>query len=213
LDDATFRRDSRLEIMVSSLSEPAAASMSGTASPRTTLRVFHEARPDALLRELTEGAKIVRELAAIGVRFERFNFDHPVIATEDQTALLDAYREVVERVRQVSGYVAVDVVRVVKGTPNRESIRKTFCAEHRHLDDEVRYFVEGSGAFYLRPSGHVYMLICVRGDFLSLPAGARHWFDMGPDPDFTAIRWFNTTAGWVPQYTGDTIAERFPPYE
>jgi 1,2-dihydroxy-3-keto-5-methylthiopentene dioxygenase len=109
--------------------------------------------------------------------------------------------------------VTVDVVRIVKGAPDAASIRNTFRAEHRHLDDEVRYFVEGSGAFYLRPSGRVYMLVCVRGDFLCLPARARHWFDSGPDPEFTAIRWFTTPRGWMPQFTGDSIAERFPPYE
>jgi 1,2-dihydroxy-3-keto-5-methylthiopentene dioxygenase len=33
---------------------------------------------------------------------------------------------------------------------------------------------------------------------------------MGPDPEFTAIRFFTSTEGWVAQFTGDTIAQRFP---
>ena len=52
-----------------------------------------------------------------------------------------------------------------------------------------------------------------RGELISVPAGTGHWFDMGPDPEFTAIRWFNNQTGWVPQFTGDAIAKRFPTYD
>ncbi len=33
---------------------------------------------------------------------------------------------------------------------------------------------------------------------------------MGPNPYFIAIRLFTNPAGWVANFTGDTIAERFP---
>jgi 1,2-dihydroxy-3-keto-5-methylthiopentene dioxygenase len=92
-------------------------------------------------------------------------------------------------------------------------MRQKFLAEHAHTEDEVRFFVEGSGAFYLHLSGKVYQAICVRGDLISVPAGTPHWFDMGPDPEFTAVRWFNNQEGWVPQYSGTEIAARFPKYE
>jgi 1,2-dihydroxy-3-keto-5-methylthiopentene dioxygenase len=36
---------------------------------------------------------------------------------------------------------------------------------------------------------------------------------MGANPEFTAIRWFNNPEGWVGDFTGDPIAERFPLYE
>ncbi len=51
------------------------------------------------------------------------------------------------------------------------------------------------------------------GDLIGVPAGTTHWFDMGPDPEFTAIRMFENTEGWTPVYTGDPIAARFPKYE
>jgi 1,2-dihydroxy-3-keto-5-methylthiopentene dioxygenase len=92
-------------------------------------------------------------------------------------------------------------------------LRAKFLAEHSHKDDEVRYFVEGSGAFYLRAKDSVYQAICIKGDLLFVPALARHWFDMGANPEFTAIRWFNNPEGWVGDFTGDPIAERFPLYE
>jgi 1,2-dihydroxy-3-keto-5-methylthiopentene dioxygenase len=187
--------------------------MSVTTELRTVLRIFDENRPDAPLRESTDGAEIARELAAVGVRFERWTADAPLAADADEAEILAAYKSSVERVQKDGGYQTVDVLRLAKGTPNTEPVRKKFLDEHSHTEDEVRFFVEGSGAFYLRLAGHVYQAICVRGDLLSVPAGTRHWFDMGPDPEFTALRWFNNQEGWIPQFTGDTIAAQFPRYE
>jgi 1,2-dihydroxy-3-keto-5-methylthiopentene dioxygenase len=187
--------------------------MSVTTELRTTLRIFDENHPDAPPRELTDGDEIARELNAVGVRFERWNVDQAVPPGADQAAILDAYRSSVERIQRDGGYATVDVLSLAKGTPNTEPIRKKFLDEHAHTEDEVRFFVAGSGAFYLRLAGNVYQAVCVRGDLLSVPAGTRHWFDMGPDPEFTAIRWFNNQEGWVPQFTGDGIAARFPRYE
>jgi 1,2-dihydroxy-3-keto-5-methylthiopentene dioxygenase len=187
--------------------------MSVTTELHTTLRVFDEAQPAAPARELTDGDEIARELAAVGVRFERWSVDRQLPPGADQAAILDAYRSSVERIQQDGGYETVDVLQLAKGAPNTEPIRQKFLNEHAHSEDEVRFFVAGSGAFYLRLGGRVYQTICVRGDLLSVPAGTRHWFDMGPDPEFTAIRWFNNQTGWVPQFTGDDIASRFPRYE
>jgi 1,2-dihydroxy-3-keto-5-methylthiopentene dioxygenase len=187
--------------------------MSLTTDLRTALRIFDENEPAAPLRECTDGAEIARELAAVGVRFERWDAETPIAADADEAAILAAYKTAVARVQAEGGYATVDVLRLAKGTPNIEPLRLKFLDEHSHSEDEVRFFVEGSGAFYLRLAGNVYQAICVRGDLISVPAGTRHWFDMGPDPQFTALRWFNNQTGWVPQYTGDAIAARFPRYE
>jgi len=56
----------------------------------------------------------------------------------------------------------------------------------------------------------VYEVSCERGDLISVPAGTRHWFDMGPAPSFVAIRLFINPEGWVASFTGSDIAERFP---
>jgi 1,2-dihydroxy-3-keto-5-methylthiopentene dioxygenase len=77
----------------------------------------------------------------------------------------------------------------------------------------VRLFVEGAAMFYLRAGGKVYMTLCERNDLISVPAGTRHWFDMGPEPNFTAIRMFTTPDGWVARFTDDPIAARFPAFD
>jgi 1,2-dihydroxy-3-keto-5-methylthiopentene dioxygenase len=53
-------------------------------------------------------------------------------------------------------------------------------------------------------------MLCEKDDLISVPANTPHWFDMGPNPSFTAIRLFNNPEGWVAQFTGDRIAGRFP---
>jgi len=52
-------------------------------------------------------------------------------------------------------------------------------------------------------------VLCTKGDLISVPANTPHWFDMGPNPNFTAIRLFNNPEGWVANFTGSDIAQRF----
>jgi len=180
---------------------------------RSKLSVYDEDRPAPPRVETTDAVEIARLLGEVGVRFERWKAEASLAADADQDAILAAYRSSIARVQADGGYGTVDVVRLAKGTPNTEPMRKKFLDEHTHSEDEVRFFVEGSGAFYLHLGGKVYQAVCVRGDLLSVPAGTRHWFDMGPDPEFTAIRFFNNQEGWVAQFTGDDIGARFPKYE
>jgi 1,2-dihydroxy-3-keto-5-methylthiopentene dioxygenase len=187
--------------------------MSSTTALQSTLRVYDELAPHAPLVHTSDGAEIARELGAVGIRFERWDATTELAPDADQAAVLAAYAASVARVQADGGYGTVDVLRLAKGTPNIAPMREKFLREHAHTEDEVRFFVAGSGAFYLHLHGKVFQAICVRGDLISVPAGTTHWFDMGPDPEFTAIRWFNDQAGWVPEYTGSDIASRFPLYE
>ena len=184
--------------------------MTAATLPATILRVFDDTDPSAPRIESTDRAAIARELAAIGCRFERWEASVQLAPDADQAAILAAYAGDVQRLMDESGYASADVLTMKKGTPNTEPIRAKFLNEHTHAEDEIRFFVEGSATFYLRKGGKVYQTICVRGDLLGVPAGTTHWFDMGSDPEFTAIRFFMTQAGWVANFTGDPIAERFP---
>jgi len=127
-----------------------------------------------------------------------------------QAEVLAAYRSEIERLVAERGYRSVDVVSLDPAYPDREALRRKFLAEHTHADDEVRFFVAGSGLFTLHAAGRVYAVLCEQDDLISVPAGVPHWFDMGSAPAFTCIRLFNDPAGWVAQFTGDDIAARFP---
>ena len=180
---------------------------------QSKLDVYDEKAPYTLLVTTTDGAEIARRLGEVGVRFERWTAEAELPPNADQIAVLAAYTSSVARVQRDGGYGTVDVLRLARGTPDTAPIRAKFLAEHVHSEDEVRFFVEGAGAFYLHLKGNVYQAICVRGDLISVPAGTPHWFDMGPDPAFTAIRWFNNQEGWVPNFSGSDIAMNFPMYQ
>jgi 1,2-dihydroxy-3-keto-5-methylthiopentene dioxygenase len=182
------------------------------------LLVYPESQPDRLLSSTGDGAEIARQLARHGIRFERWTCTPlPDTATSEQ--VLAAYAAEVERVVSEGGYRHVDVARLRPdpsdpGWPDKaRAARAKFLEEHRHAEDEVRFFVEGSGLFVLRLDGEVLQILCERGDLLSVPAGTRHWFDMGTEPSFCAIRFFGTTEGWVATFTGDPIAARFPTFD
>jgi len=181
-----------------------------TAIATTSLHIYGEDSPEAPVLESVDGERIAAELASIGVRFERWTADADLPKGADQAAVIEAYRSSIDRLMKECGYRSVDVVRVERGAPNVEAMRTKFLDEHTHSEDEVRFFVEGRGAFYLHGGKHVYRVVCVRGDLISVPAGTKHWFDMGPDPEFTAVRLFENQDGWVAQFTGSTIAQGFP---
>ncbi len=157
-------------------------------------------------------ARIEDVLAATGVRFEQWP-SRALPPGADQAEVLTAFASEVERLKAENGYRTVDVIRMTPDHPERGALREKFLSEHRHSEDEVRFFVEGEGLFTLRDEDRVYAVLCREGDLISVPAGMRHWFDMGPSPRFTAIRLFVEPAGWVADFTGDTIADRFPRHE
>lgn len=142
--------------------------------------------------------------------FERWRAQTPVAPGAPQAEVLAAYRPEIDRLVAERGYRSVDVVSLDPAHPEREALRRKFLAEHTHADDEVRFFVAGSGLFTLHAAGRVYAVLCEQDDLISVPAGLPHWFDMGSAPAFTCIRLFNDPAGWVARFTGDEIAMRFP---
>ncbi|GAB6067574.1 acireductone dioxygenase [Methylothermus subterraneus] len=157
--------------------------------------------------------EIATRLKCIGVQFERWQADRELAEEASQDAILAAYAEAIERLKAAYGFQAADVICVTPKHPELEALRRKFLAEHTHSDFEVRFFVAGRGLFYLHPDAKVYAVLCEAGDLLSVPAGIKHWFDLGERPALKVIRLFTTPEGWVAQYTGSRIAERFPKLE
>lgn len=174
------------------------------------LRIFDDNAPGAPMLETGDAAAIARELGAIGVRFERW--DSPVTFDADAApeAILDAYRPYLDRLMGDSGAGSADVVKMTPDHPQRAALREKFLNEHIHTEDEIRFFVRGSGHFVMHTQGRVYDALCGQGDLIAVPANIRHWFDAGAEPDFIALRIFTDQAGWVAHFTGDAISARFP---
>ena len=162
--------------------------------------------------QTTDPELIASELAARGLRFERWATRAPLGAATPEAEILANYAPEITRVQAEGGYGTVDAISIHADHPERVSLRQKFLAEHTHAEDEVRFFVEGRGLFCIHAAEteEVLQVLCERNDWISVPAGTRHWFDMGAKPQFTALRFFNNSEGWVAQFTGDQIASRFP---
>jgi len=176
------------------------------------LRIYDDTAPDAPLLDTQDGAVIATELRKIGVTFERWQATQPVAPGASQDEVFAAYRADIDRLVAERGFKSVDVASIAPDNPNRAELRKKFLDEHFHKEDEVRFFVAGSGLFTLHVGDKVYEIECVKDDLIAVPDGITHWFDMGDEPSFVAIRFFTEADGWVGHFTGTDIAQKFPRY-
>ncbi|MGH8086494.1 MAG: 1,2-dihydroxy-3-keto-5-methylthiopentene dioxygenase [Lysobacter sp.] len=177
------------------------------------LRIFSDNEPGTALLATDDHAAMARELARIGVGFEQWQASAAVAPGDSPETIMDAYRADIDRLVAQRGFKSVDVVSIAPDNPNREQMRAKFLDEHFHKEDEVRFFAAGSGLFTLHVGDRVYEILCEAGDLVAVPDGTTHWFDMGPEPSFVAIRFFTEPDGWVGHFTGTDIAQRFPRYE
>lgn len=178
----------------------------------SALTVYAENEPGS--GETTTDFSAIREaLAGIGVQFERWTAPCELASDAGQEAVISAYRDSIERLKQQYGFQSVDVVSLNPDHPDKDAFRQKFLAEHVHDDFEVRFFIDGQGLFYLHSGGKVYAVLCEKGDLISVPADTTHWFDMGERPFFKCIRLFTTPEGWVARFTGSEIARSFPTFD
>ena len=161
----------------------------------------------------TDRATIVARLQSIGVEFEYWQADRELADDAKQDTVLAAYRDAIQALNARYGFRSIDVVSLTPEHPDAAALRNKFLAEHTHADFEVRFFVDGSGLFYLHVGDKIYMVLCERGDLISVPANTTHWFDMGTRPFFKCIRFFTTPDGWLGEFTGSDIAARFPDFD
>ena len=176
------------------------------------LQVFDATGEAAQLPKLTtnDPTVIAAELAERGIGFERWPARAELPAGAGPDAVLAAYAQEIQAVHARGSYPTVDAIRMTPDHPDREALRQKFLSEHTHAEDEVRFFVEGRGLFCLHLGEEVLQVLCEADDWISVPAGTKHWFDMGAEPSFCAIRFFDNPEGWVAQFSGDPIADRFP---
>ncbi|SDK04710.1 1,2-dihydroxy-3-keto-5-methylthiopentene dioxygenase [Nonomuraea jiangxiensis] len=184
----------------------------------TYLTVYTDDEQPETLLESDDAAEIAATLKEIDVVLRHWQVAGDLPEDAGQEEILAAYRAEVDRVIAEEGYTFVDVAQLHPDDsadwPERAAAaRQKFLNEHTHDDDEVRYFVAGSGIFYLHVNGKVHAVLCEAGDLLSVPKNTTHWFDMGTRPDFTAIRFFHDDDGWIGDFTGDPISQRIPDFD
>ncbi|MEV0359533.1 cupin [Nocardia sp. NPDC050697] len=181
----------------------------------TLLQVMSADRPDEIRVRTTDRAAIGAELAAHGIHFDGWPaLDGAAARPSDE--LLAAYADRIAELDGSGKYKHVDVARLHPDDSDPQwpvvaaAARAKFRDEHRHAEDEVRFFAAGRGCFYLHIDDAVLAVVCEAGDLLAVPAGTTHWFDMGDRPDFVALRFFEAEDGWVGDFTGAPISGGFP---
>ncbi len=175
----------------------------------SNLKIYRDGHPESPEMIVNDKLAMAEELNKVGVRYEQWAADAELADQPTQEQVIEAYKDDIQRLMREEGYQTVDVVSMTPDHPQKDAARVKFLDEHRHGEDEVRFFVDGQGLFTLHIDERVYEVLCSKGDLISVPANTPHWFDMGPNPRFTAIRLFNNPDGWVAHFTGDDIALRF----
>jgi len=137
-------------------------------------------------------------MAASGVLFERWPL-RGVAASDDQ--VLSLYKPEVDRLMQERGYVAVDMVALKPTTPGLAEITARYDKEHHHVDDEVRFTVEGEGIFEIEgEKGEFLKFTATPGDLIVIPAYRRHLFYLTQQSHIRCIRLFLDRGGWEAHY-------------
>ena len=83
------------------------------------LRIFAENAPDTPEFNSSDGDAIARELAKIGVTFERWQAAQPIAPGASPEEVMDAYRADIDRLVAERGFKSVDVVSIAPDNPKR----------------------------------------------------------------------------------------------
>lgn len=180
-----------------------------TCKTMTQLNLYSDSS-NQLLSSTTDIAEITKTLNNIDVIFERWEANALLAPDADQDSVLAAYDSSIQTLNQRFNFKSIDVVGMHPEHPDKDVFRDKFLHEHTHADFEVRFFVAGQGLFYIRKNQQVFGVLCTAGDLISVPPNTAHWFDMGDQPSFQAIRLFTDPEGWVADFTGDAIANNYP---
>eukprot|EP01116_Phalansterium_solitarium_P011784 TRINITY_DN27567_c0_g1_i1.p1 TRINITY_DN27567_c0_g1~~TRINITY_DN27567_c0_g1_i1.p1 ORF type:complete len:189 (+),score=35.17 TRINITY_DN27567_c0_g1_i1:49-567(+) len=98
--------------------------------------------------------------------------------------------------------------------PNLQEKLAIFFEEHIHDDEEIRFFVDGSGFFDIRDQrkgqDRWVRIECQKGDLIILPAGIYHRFNPDDKMFFKVMRLFCGDPVWTPWNRIDAATDARP---
>ena len=165
--------------------------------------------------ETTDLAEISGKLAPLGVALRSWPVNpeaqdllsRTTLSDGEKEAVLQAHDKYFNELRDQDGYQTRDLIVLHPGIPGLENILEKFDKVHTHDDDEVRYIVEGEGIFgFVFPDGSQARLTIQPGEYINVPKDTEHWFEVTDAQRIKAVRYFTTTEGWVPRYTGTAVS-------
>ncbi len=167
----------------------------------------------------TELDAIARELAPLNVQLNHWPVSddsrarsllaQSALDADEKEQVLQSLDHYFEQLQASDGYQSRDLIVLNPDIPNLDEMLAKFIQCHTHADDEVRYIVDGEGVFgFVRPDGSQIALTVQPEEFINVPANTEHWFHLTASRRVKAVRYFTTTEGWVPVYTGTEIRLR-----
>lgn len=159
-------------------------------------------------KTITDDKEIKEFLSKYSVIFDKWGVDRLDDETrkkydidpENSKTIIDAYKRELDQLKEKMGYITEDIVVLSDKTPNLESLMEKFKREHHHVDDEVRFVVDGSGIFPVKIEDDIIDIHVEAGELIVVPAGARHWFELDENRKIKCIRVFKTPSGWEAIY-------------
>lgn len=117
-----------------------------------------------------------------------------------------------QKIKADRGYTYNDVCTISPDKlPDYDNKIKMFYREHIHLDEEIRYCVEGSGYFDIRDKKDQWIRIYIEeGDLIIVPEGIYHRFTCDEKNYIKAMRLFVGEPVWTP-YNRDEIDDSTHP--
>lgn len=157
--------------------------------------------------------EIAAFLLPYGIRYERWPLEDRCDPDASSEEILAAYSPEIEKLKVEGGFVTADVINVTPETPGLDAMINKFNKEHTHTEDEVRFIVKGRGIFHIHPQDgrEVFSIEMTAGDWISVPAGTKHWFDFCQERTIRAIRLFQDKTGWTPYYVDAGVHEAYQP--
>ncbi len=115
------------------------------------LTTWPESGPETLVRRTSDPAEIAAALAPIGVRYEQWPVREEVPVDADSDTVFAVYGAEIEKLNAEEGFTTVDVLGLHPSDdpeyPVRaKAARAKFLQDTHDDDDEVRFFVSGSGS-------------------------------------------------------------------
>ena len=167
----------------------------------------------------TQLDEITRELSTLNIQLNYWSVGddpeiHRLLAEDslndqEKEQVLEALDGYFEELKQTAGYQSRDLIVLHPDVQNLDTLLSKFNSCHYHTDAEVRYIIGGEGVFgFVRPDGSQVELTVQAEEYINVPANTEHWFYLTPSRRVKAVRYFTSTEGWVPVYTGTEI--RFP---
>jgi 1,2-dihydroxy-3-keto-5-methylthiopentene dioxygenase len=154
------------------------------------------------------------DLSEVGVQIERWpTLTHLSSAPILEDDVFKIYGKEITRIKAEYNYSQVDFTTMKPNDAFAISVRGRNLSEHTHDEDEARFFLSGKVLIYINIDQKIHILECTKGDFVIIPAGVKHWVDIGPKPEFSVIRWFNSKKAFVNNFTSGFVAEATPRWE